>query len=67
MEINGGTTASYLVCTPYVPLSMLVLIGLETKGFFFDFEGRRGIASIVRLNLRPVIFGVEIRCLSNSG
>ena len=36
---------------------MLIFIGLETKGVL-DFEGRHGIASVVRWNLRPVIFGV---------
>ena len=35
------------------------LIGLEAKGRF-AFQGRRGIASVERWNLRPVIFGVEI-------
>ena len=34
MEMNGRSTMSYLVCTPCVPLFMLILIGLEAKGFF---------------------------------
>ena len=37
---------------------MLVLIRLEERGLS-DFEGRRGIASVVRWNPRSVIFGVE--------
>ena len=50
---------SYLARTPRVPLFMLILIGLEVKGLL-DFQGRRGITSFVRWNLRPVIFSVEI-------
>ena len=35
----------------------------ETEGLL-DYEGRAGIISIVRWNLRPVIFGVERGVLS---
>ena len=31
---------------------------METEGFL-DYQGRAGIISIVRWNLRPVIFGVD--------
>ena len=58
MGMIGRSTASYLVCTPRVPFFVLVLIGLEAKGLL-AFQGRRGIASVVRWNLRPVIFGVD--------
>ena len=58
MEINGKSTVSYLVRTPHVPFFMLILIGLEAKNLL-AFQGRRGIASVVRWNLRPIIFGVE--------
>ena len=58
MEVDGGSTVLYLARTPRVPLFVLVLVGLEAKGLL-DFQGRRGITSIVRWNLRPVIFGVE--------
>ena len=58
MEMNGGSSASYLVRTPLRPLVYASLIGLKTKGFL-KFQGRREIASIVRWKLRPVIFGVE--------
>ena len=58
MEMNGRSTVSYLVCTPRVPFLMLLLIGPETKNLL-AFQGRHGIASVVRWNLRPVIFGVE--------
>ena len=34
MEMNGGSTASYLAHTPRVPLFMLGLIGLKAKGLF---------------------------------
>ena len=44
MEMNGGSTASYLARTPRVPLFMFILIGLEAKGLL-DFQGRRGITS----------------------
>ena len=61
MEMNGGSAASYLAHTLCVPVFLLVLIirGLKAKGFL-DFQGRRRITSVVRCNLRPVIFGVEI-------
>ena len=57
-EMNGGSTASYLACTPSRPLFMLIFIGLEAMGLL-DFQGRHGIASAVQWNLRPVIFGVD--------
>ena len=56
MDMNGGSTASYLAHTLCVPLFLLPLIGLEAKGLL-DFQGRRGITSVVRWNLRPVIVG----------
>ena len=43
---------------PCIPVCLLVLKGLEAKGLS-DFQRRRGITSVVRWNLRPVIFGVE--------
>ena len=58
MEMNGRSTVSYLMRAPRVPFFMLILIGLEAKGLL-AFQGRRGIASVVRWNLRPVIFGVD--------
>ena len=58
MEMNGKSTVSYLVRTPCIPFFLLILIGLEAKGLL-AFQGRHGIASVVRWNLRPVIFGVE--------
>ena len=33
-------------------------MGVETEGLL-DYQGRAGMISIVRWNLRPVIFGVE--------
>ena len=41
------------------PCFVLCLIGVETEGLL-DYQGRAGIISIVRWNLRPVIFGVEL-------
>ena len=50
MEINGGSPVSYLACTPCIPLFCTLSNRLEAEGFF-DFQGRRGIASVVRRNL----------------
>ena len=66
VEMIGGSPASYLACTPCVPLFctlfniVLCLIGMETEGLV-DYQGRAGIIAIVRWNLRPVIFGVDFR------
>ena len=59
MEMNGGSSAPYLACTPCVPLFVHCLIRVEAEGLL-DYQGRAGIISIVRWNLRPVIFGVGI-------
>ena len=62
MEMNGEEVPSLPYRTSRAPLAppcfLLVLIGLETKGLL-DFQGRRGIASVVQWNLCPVIFGVD--------
>ena len=42
------------------PCFVHCLIKVEAKGFL-DYQGRAGIISIVRWNLRPVIFGVDSR------
>ena len=55
MEMIGRRTALYLVHTPRISFFVLALIGLEAKGLLAVQE-RRGIASVVRWNLRPVIF-----------
>ena len=65
IEMNGRSKVSYLVRTPRVPFFMFILIGLEAKNLF-AFQGRRGIASVVRWNLRPVIFGVEMKFSSET-
>ena len=48
--------------TSLVPLAfscfVLRFIGVETEGLL-DYQGRTGIFSIVRWNLRPVTFGVD--------
>ena len=62
MEMDGGSSAPYLACTPCVPLFVHCLIRVETEGLL-DYQGRAGIISIVRRNLRPVIFGVEFGLL----
>ena len=60
MEMNRGSSAQYLACTPCVPLFVHCLIRVEAEGLL-DYQGRAGIISVVRWNLRPVIFGVEIQ------
>ena len=62
MEMKGGSSALYLACTPCVPLFVHCLIRVETEGLL-DYQGRAGIISIVRWNLRPVIFAVENRLI----
>ena len=42
------------------PCFIVSLLSLETEGLL-TFQGRSGITSIVRWNLRPVIFGVDYR------
>ena len=66
MEINGGSSVPYLACTPCVPLFVhcSALIRVEAEGLL-DYQGRAGIISIVRWNLRPVIFGVDHSRLLN--
>ena len=43
---------------PCVPLFVHCLIRVEAEGLL-DYQGQAGIISIVRWNLRPVIFGVD--------
>ena len=50
MGMNGRSTASYLAHALCVPVFLLVIIGLDAKGRL-DFQGRRGITSVVRWNL----------------
>ena len=59
MEMNGGSSAPYLACTLCVPLFCTLFNRMEREELL-DYQGRAGIISIVRWNLRPVIFGVEI-------
>ena len=63
MEMNGGSSAPYLACTPCVPLFVHCLIRVEAEGLL-DYKGRAGIISIVRWNLRPVIFGTDLCILA---
>ena len=58
MEMIGGSSASHLARTPCVPLFCASLLRVETEGVL-DYQGRAGIISNVRWNLRPVIFGPE--------
>ena len=59
-EMNGGSSLPYLACAPCVPLFVHCLIRVEAEGLL-DCQGRAGIISIVRWNLRPVISGVDFR------
>ena len=38
MEVDGGSTSSYLACTLGIPVFFLIFIGLETKEIL-DFQG----------------------------
>ena len=58
MEMNGGSSAPYLARAPCVPLFVHCLLRVEAEGLL-DYQGRAGIISVVRWNLRPVIFGVD--------
>ena len=59
MEMIGGSSPSYLDHTPCVPL-LVTLFNRVGSRKAFRLPGAAGIISIVRWNLRPVIFGVEI-------
>ena len=59
MPDNGNEWRKFRAIPRLRPLRfVLCLIRVETEGLL-DFEGRVGIISIVRCNLRPVIFGVD--------
>ena len=58
MDMNGGSSASYLACTLRFPLFCTLLNrGGARRAFRLPGEGR--IISIVRWNLRPVLFSVD--------
>ena len=59
--MNGGSSAPYLARTPCVPLFCTLFNRGGNRRAFLDYQGRAGIISIVRWNLRPVIFGVDFR------
>ena len=49
--MNGGSSAPYLACTPCISLFVHCLIRVEAEGLL-DYQGRAGIISFVRWNLR---------------
>ena len=53
-EVPRRTSLAPLASSCFV----LSSTGVETEGLL-DYQGRVGIMSVVRWNLRPVIFGVE--------
>ena len=59
METIGGSSASYLARTPCVSLSSTLFTRVGNSRAFRLPWGGRGIISIVRWNLRPIIFGVD--------
>ena len=59
MEMIGGSSASYLARTPCVPLFCTLSTKAGNRRAFRLPGAGRGIISIVRWNLRPVIFGAE--------
>ena len=58
MKMNGGSSVSHLAPTPCVPSICALLFGLEREGLS-DYQGRAGIISNVRWNLRPVMLDVD--------
>ena len=60
MEMIGGSSAPYLARTPCVPLCCTSFNRVGNKERFWTTRGGRGIIAIVRWNLRPVIFGVNM-------
>ena len=61
MEMNEGSSTGHTSLAPLAsPCLVLCLIGGGNRRAL-DFQGRAGIPSIVRWNLRPVIFGVQLR------
>ena len=42
MEMNGGSSAPYLACTPCVPFFVHCLLRVEAEGLL-DYQGRAGI------------------------
>ena len=56
--MSRGSTALHLAHAPCVRVFLLIFLGLEAKGLL-DFQGQRGITSIVRWHPCPVIFGVD--------
>ena len=58
--MNGGKNPRRTSLVPLAfPCFVLCPAGVETEGLL-DYQVRAGIISIVRWNLRPVIFGVKI-------
>ena len=63
MEMNGGSSASYLTCTPCVPLFCASLLRVETEGAFrLPGEGGDHFHCNGGTFTCPVIFGVEFSC-----
>ena len=59
MEMIGGSSAPYLARTPCVPLFCTLFNRVGNKERFRLPGAGGGIISIVRWNVRPVIFGVD--------
>ena len=63
MSGNGNEWRKFCIVPRLRPLLfpcfLLCLVGVETEGLL-DYEGTAGFISIVRWNLRPVIFGVDL-------
>ena len=58
-EVPCRTSLAPLASPLVLYISDYPVIGLETEGLL-DYQGRAGIISIVRWNLRLVIFGVKM-------
>ena len=67
MEMNGGSSGVVPRLHPLRPLFLTCLIGGGKQIRLSDFQGRAGIPSIVRWNLRSVIFGVDFLFSRHAG
>ena len=67
---NGNDWRKFCVVPRSYPLRSLVLcfgfVGVDAEGLL-DYQEWAGIISIVRWNLRPVIFGVDLALVQPQG
>ena len=64
--MNGGSSVSYLACTPCVPWFCTSFIGVEAEALL-DYQEQAGVHFHCTVEPSPGIFGVECWLLSISG